>query len=736
MTFKKFVAILATTMLGIGASLVAVTPAHADITTSYTGFGLREINRWVGKYEASTAGFSGGNPYGQPSADGVGTFGILKPSPGATVVAAYLTSAGADHGANEVPRPPVTTLNGQNVSYYAKNWAGKWTNFLADVTPIVQNYMSSASGTPETLPWVGTKYNIPLVYEAAQEPWGLPTYSSGLGLTVVFADDSMANPASVVFYFGSANSDGESLQMNFDALGSTPPTGSWLSLGSAWSQGGGQYSTVDIKNSAQDAYTGISASAGGDDDSFMGDGVTPNTDADTQWGLVTVGGVGDSVDNPTSVGQGVADDELYNMDSFLTSGVNSLTMHTTNPSSDDNIFQAVLSVPFVIYRIASFDTQGGTAVPSQNFSNSFTMPAAQTRDGYTFNGWFTAPTGGTQVTTATYAPTGNGNVTLYAQWTQDAHTVAYNSQGGTSVATKTYGGTVNSFPTSPTRAGYNFLGWFAASSGGSALTAPYTPATYVDITLYAQWAASTHTVTYNSQGGSAVSGGTYTGTISAWPTAPTRAGYNFLGWFAASSGGSALTAPYTPATFANVTLYAQWEQITHTVTYNSQGGSAISGGTYTGTISAWPTAPTRAGYNFLGWFAASSGGSALTAPYTPAAFANVTLYAHWQAATPTSVTLTINGWAVGQYKMTSKMTGKVKTWLNSNPGYTSASCVSYSSGPKASTAEKKAVKNRGVALCALVQQLAGIQVDSSAVTSSIKTAKGAYSNKVVITLTK
>ena len=69
-------------------------------------------------------------------------------------------------------------------------------------------------------------------------------------------------------------------------------------------------------------------------------------------------------------------------------------------------------------------------------------------------------------------------------------------------------------------------------------------------------------VTYNSQSGSAVSAGSTTsgGEIASAPVAPTRTGYVFTGWFAASTGGSAITFPYTHSQTADFTLHAQWSQ--------------------------------------------------------------------------------------------------------------------------------------------------------------------------------
>ena len=81
------------------------------------------------------------------------------------------------------------------------------------------------------------------------------------------------------------------------------------------------------------------------------------------------------------------------------------------------------------------------------------------------------------------------------------------------------------------------------------------------------------------------------------------------------------------------------------VTYDSQSGSAISNGTTTtgGTISASPGTPTRDGFTFNGWFAASTGGSALSFPYTHNQTANFTLYAQWLTNYLITVTQTSNG---------------------------------------------------------------------------------------------
>ena len=82
----------------------------------------------------------------------------------------------------------------------------------------------------------------------------------------------------------------------------------------------------------------------------------------------------------------------------------------------------------------------------------------------------------------------------------------------------------------------------------------------------------------------------------------------------------------------------------YSVTYDTQGGSAVTAGSYTIASSVTlPTAPTRSGFTFAGWFAASTGGTALGSTFSPTGTGNITLYAQWTpapapAAAPASLT--------------------------------------------------------------------------------------------------
>ena len=141
--------------------------------------------------------------------------------------------------------------------------------------------------------------------------------------------------------------------------------------------------------------------------------------------------------------------------------------------------------------------------------------------------------------------------------------------------------------------------------------------------------STTYTVTFDSQGGSTVSSQTVEdGGLVTEPTAPTKEGETFAGWYKESGCTNAWDFT-TDTVTANVTLYAKWGINTHTVTFDSQGGSTVSSQTVeeSGLVTE-PTAPTKEGYTFSGWYKESGCTSAWDFA-TDTVTANVTLYAKW-----------------------------------------------------------------------------------------------------------
>jgi len=112
------------------------------------------------------------------------------------------------------------------------------------------------------------------------------------------------------------------------------------------------------------------------------------------------------------------------------------------------------------------------------------------RTGHTFNGWYTASSGGTRIGGGGASYTPSASTPLYAQWTAlDPYIVTYNANGG-SVSPASSTVTVGSSTTLPTpsRTGYNFGGWYTALSDGTRVGgagSSYTPT--ANTSLYAQW---------------------------------------------------------------------------------------------------------------------------------------------------------------------------------------------------------------------------------------------------------
>ncbi len=120
----------------------------------------------------------------------------------------------------------------------------------------------------------------------------------------------------------------------------------------------------------------------------------------------------------------------------------------------------------------TWNSQGGSTVASTSATYSPTakvpMPATTTKAGYTFAGWWTAASGGTQVTSSTALPT--SNKTYYAHWSLNPYAITYGLAGGAvSGNPTTYDVTTTTFTLkNPTKQGYIFAGWSGTGLTGSA----------------------------------------------------------------------------------------------------------------------------------------------------------------------------------------------------------------------------------------------------------------------------
>ena len=257
-----------------------------------------------------------------------------------------------------------------------------------------------------------------------------------------------------------------------------------------------------------------------------------------------------------------------------------------NPTADATYYAYYKANQYTV----KFDANGGTGGSMSNQSHTYGVSKALTanaftRTGYTFAGWNTKADGtGTKYTdkqsVSNLSSTDGATITLYAQWELATYTIKYdNLKGATHTNPATY--TINSATitfTAPTSkpAGYTFVNWTPASiEKGS----------YDDKTVTANWTASTSTVTLNQEEATTQGTASVTATYgSAMPaiTKPSRTGYTFGGYFTGKDGagtkyynadGSSAT---TWALEGAQTLYAKWEIINYTITYNNTYDVTIS----------------------------------------------------------------------------------------------------------------------------------------------------------------
>jgi len=225
--------------------------------------------------------------------------------------------------------------------------------------------------------------------------------------------------------------------------------------------------------------------------------------------------------------------------------------------------------------LVTLNANGGTVTPPNmtvTYSQKFGTLPTPARIGYTFNGWYTAPSGGTKYTSSTVVPF-IGDTSIYAQWTANKYTAKFNANGGKTPTksnkkytskTVTFDKAYGALPTTK-RTGYSFAGWFTAKTDGTQVTSTTPVSTAGNHTLYAHWMPKTYKVKLKPGKGALEPGDpasllvTYKSTYGPLPI-PIRNGYTFKGWYTKTSGGSKITALTKVKITATQTLYARWKR--------------------------------------------------------------------------------------------------------------------------------------------------------------------------------
>ena len=290
--------------------------------------------------------------------------------------------------------------------------------------------------------------------------------------------------------------------------------------------------------------------------------------------------------------------------------------------------------------VMSFVTNGGTAIEPiiAAAGTTITAPAAPTRKGYTFEGWYSDVTLQTKVETL---PTSmDSSITYYAKWTPVEYTITYNGVEGLSVSNPAaYTIETPDFTlTNPTKPGYAFKGWQVGDESTVAQTVEIKKGTTGDMTFTAKFEQETYAITYVE---CAEGAKTYKMGDTVTLSAPAdRKGYTFMGW-TLNIDGRTMVQDKSETTlpthlYGDMTVTGIWLANDQTLTFHANGGtfSAKFGGKETYAVTAktdskfkLPDAPTRPGYTFQGWFMEANGTTAFDAAVMPSA--DTTIYAKW-----------------------------------------------------------------------------------------------------------
>jgi uncharacterized repeat protein (TIGR02543 family) len=252
-------------------------------------------------------------------------------------------------------------------------------------------------------------------------------------------------------------------------------------------------------------------------------------------------------------------------------------------STGDKTFTAQWNI---IHYSITYELNGGVNNPANGTTYTVedrVILNAPTKAGYEFAGWVEGDT----------IPAGSiGDRTFTAQWSEiTTFNITYELNGGANHADNPATYTIEDLVVlkAPTKRGYDFAGWQEGGVVAKGSTG--------DKTFTAQWTAIVYRITYELNGGvnHPANDTVYTVEDSIAIKAPSKTGYNFVGW----QGSDTIIVN----SVGDKTLTATWEAIRYSIKYELDGGANHADNPVIYTIEDLVVlkAPTKAGYDFTGW---------------------------------------------------------------------------------------------------------------------------------------
>ena len=325
-------------------------------------------------------------------------------------------------------------------------------------------------------------------------------------------------------------------------------------------------------------------------------------------------------------------------------GTNELILKAMSLETGHNTAYIIVYTPngdFIRYQVDIYrlDMKSYTFMSAGNKYDSGTIqekstinePQKPERAGYTFTGW--AVQGNSEIVSFPYTVT--ENITFVAQYDIINYKITYHLNKGknSELNPDNYDIETHTITLQPaTRTGYTFEGWFEKEDFQTQVT-EIKLGSWGDKVLYAKWTPIDYKITYQLNGGdnSEANPASYNiedDDITLQPA--TRTGYTFKGWFTDEHFESEIKTIKTDS-LQNYTLYAKWETISYSITYELNGGnnSEANPQSYdieTRTITLQPA--TRENYIFMGWYSDAQFNVKVT-QIEIGSYGNKYLYAKW-----------------------------------------------------------------------------------------------------------
>ena len=298
---------------------------------------------------------------------------------------------------------------------------------------------------------------------------------------------------------------------------------------------------------------------------------------------------------------------------------------------------------------------------TNNDHGSLSLPTSLTKDGYTFAGWYDNDTfDGEKIDSIEF----NGNsvsynntalentdstdelqeIVFYAKWSANSYNVTLNTQGG-SFSKASDNVTSHTFekseilPTSVTKEGYTFAGWYDNKECAGAALEQISATLAKEVTYYAKWIPKEYKVTLYTNEGKIHSGNVAAYTYGVTKTLPddiSRTGCTFAGWYDNKSFKGTAVTEISDKTFGDVTYYAKWIPNTYHISYVTNDGKINEKYPMVysyNTKTVLPTSVTKDGYTFAGWYDNAELSGERVESISVNDFGNKTYYAKWEKDT-------------------------------------------------------------------------------------------------------